>query len=292
MTTNNIEILLLGTAQDGGMPQIRCQCKNCSAVHDGKISQQYTVSLAIIDRNTNQVWLIDCSPDFRAQCTLLQNHFGLNNSFKLEGIFLTHLHMGHYVGLFQFGRETIDWKGLKIYGTESVCQFFQSNQPWSTYIQIGNFLINPLLPQTEIQLSTNLFIKSQLVPHRAEFSDTVGYFIRGPSRNIFYCPDVDSWEHGWSNENGLLPIDIVKNVDQAFLDATFFSSDELPNRNIDEIPHPTVLQTLEKFKGLENKITLIHFNHSNPLYDKQSKQREQCNQLGINIGIQGRVYEI
>ncbi|CAF3460726.1 unnamed protein product [Rotaria socialis] len=292
MGTNNVEILLLGVAQDGGMAQIRCQCKNCSAVHNGRLSQQYAVSLAIIDRTTNQVWLIDCSPDFRAQYDLLQNHFGFNNTFKIEGIFLTHLHMGHYVGLYQFGRETLDTKGLKIYGTESVCQFFRNNQPWSTYIEIGNFQLNPILPQDEIQLSANLFIKSQIVPHRAEFSNTVAYFIRGPSRHIFYCPDVDSWERGWSNDNGLLPIDIVQNVDQAFLDATFFSADELPNRNIDEIPHPTVLQTLEKFKGLEHKITLIHLNHSNPLYDKQSKQREQCNQVGINIGIQGRVYEI
>ncbi|CAF4918910.1 unnamed protein product, partial [Rotaria socialis] len=43
----------------------------------------------------------------------------------------------HYVGLYQFGRETLDAKGLKIYGTESVCQFFRNNQPWSTYIEIG-----------------------------------------------------------------------------------------------------------------------------------------------------------
>ena len=94
MTTTNVEILLLGTAQDGGMPQIRCQCKNCTSVHHGTTSQQYTVSLAIIDRNTNQVWLIDCSPDFRAQYRMLENHFGPNNSFTLEGVFLTHLHAG------------------------------------------------------------------------------------------------------------------------------------------------------------------------------------------------------
>ena len=89
MATPNTEILLLGIAQDGGMPQTRCQCKNCSS-----LQQQYTVSLAIIDRNTNQVWLVDCSPDFRAQYAMFQKHFGLKNSFKLEGIFLTHLHMG------------------------------------------------------------------------------------------------------------------------------------------------------------------------------------------------------
>ncbi|UJR15133.1 hypothetical protein I4U23_002098 [Adineta vaga] len=292
MTANTTEILLLGIAQDGGMPQIRCQCKNCSSVHQGILPQQYTVSLAIINQTTNQVWLIDCSPDFRNQYTMLQKHFGLDKSFTLEGIFLTHLHMGHYTGLFQFGRETMDWKGLKIYGTESVCQFFQTNQPWSTYIQIGNFVLNPLVPQTEIQLSSDLFLKSQLIPHRAEFSDAVGYFIRGSLRTFFFCPDVDSWDRGWLNENGLLPLDIVQSVDQAFLDATFFSADELPNRKIDEIPHPTVMQTLEKFRGFEHKITLIHLNHSNPLYDLQSKQREHCQQAGINIGIQGTVYKI
>ncbi|CAF1168285.1 unnamed protein product [Adineta ricciae] len=292
MTGNKAEILLLGIAQDGGMPQIRCQCKNCSLVHRGLLPQQYTVSLAIIDRTTNQVWLVDCSPDARNQYSMLQNHFEPERSFKLEGVFLTHLHMGHYIGLFQFGRETMDWKGLKIYGTESVCQFFRNNQPWSTYIEIGNFVLNPLVPQVEVQLSSNLHIRSQLVPHRAEFSDAVGYFIRGPTRTIFFCPDVDSWDRGWSNEHGLSPTDIVQSVDQAYLDATFFSADELPNRKIDEIPHPTVLQTLEKFKGLEHKITLIHFNHSNPLYDIQSKQREQCQQVGINIGIQGAISKL
>lgn len=152
--------------------------------------------------------------------------------------------------------------------------------------------MNPILPQTEVQLSPNLFINCQLVPHRAEFSDTVGYFVRGPARTIFYCPDVDSWDRGWSEANGLLPLDIVRSVDQAFVDATFFSTDELPSAKIDEIPHPTVIRTLEKFQGLESKITLIHFNHSNPLYDRKSPQRERCNQAGINIGIQGRVYDI
>lgn len=180
----------------------------------------------------------------------------------------------------------------KIYGTESVCDFFRKNQPWSTYIEIGNFILNPLQPQQELQLSSDLFIKPQLVPHRAEFSDAVGYFVRGPTKTIFYCPDVDSWDRGWTNDHGLLPLDIVRNVDQAFLDATFYSASELPNRKIEEIPHPTVLQTLEKFQGLEDKITLIHLNHSNPLYDKNSQERKECQQRGINIGIQGRVYDL
>lgn len=87
-------------------------------------------------------------------------------------------------------------------------------------------------------------------------------------------------------------MDIIRSVDYAFLDATFFSANELPNRKIDEIPHPTVLQTMEKFQGHENKIILIHLNHSNPLFNPQSEERKQCNQIGIHIGIQGGVYSI
>jgi pyrroloquinoline quinone biosynthesis protein B len=148
------------------------------------------------------------------------------------------------------------------------------------------------VPQHELKLADTLFIRSQIVPHRAEFSDTVGYFIRGSSKTIFYCPDVDSWHRSWSNDNGQLPRDIIQHVDRAFLDATFYNADELPNRSLDEIPHPTVEQTLETFQGFEHKITLIHFNHSNPLFNRLSWQYKHCEQIGIDIGRQGTVYQI
>ena len=35
-------------------------------------------------------------------------------SFQLGGVLLTHLHMGHYLGLIQFGREAMDLKGVKV----------------------------------------------------------------------------------------------------------------------------------------------------------------------------------
>jgi len=33
---------------------------------------------------------------------------------QLAGVLLTHLHMGHYLGLMQFGREAMDWRGLQV----------------------------------------------------------------------------------------------------------------------------------------------------------------------------------
>jgi glyoxylase-like metal-dependent hydrolase (beta-lactamase superfamily II) len=33
---------------------------------------------------------------------------------QLSGVLLTHLHMGHYLGLMQFGREAMDWQELQV----------------------------------------------------------------------------------------------------------------------------------------------------------------------------------
>lgn len=144
----------------------------------------------------------------------------------------------------------------------------------------------------DVPLTPHITIRSQLVPHRAEFSDTVGYSLQGPNKRVFYCPDVDSWDRHWSAENGLLPLEIIRSVDYAFLDATFFSPSELPNRKIEEIPHPTVLQTMETFLGYESKLILIHFNHSNPLFNDESEESKLCRSRGIHLGEQGKIYPI
>lgn len=141
-------------------------------------------------------------------------------------------------------------------------------------------------------LTSKISIRSESVPHRAEFSDTVAYLITGPSKKMFYCPDVDSWDRNWPNEENHWPIDIIRSVDRAFVDATFFSIDELPGRKIEEIPHPTVLETLKMFQGFEEKLVLIHLNHSNPLFDRESSSRKKCEEIGVEIGVQGKSYAI
>ena len=83
---------------------------------------------------------------------------------------------------------------------------------------------------------------------------------------------------------------MVKSVDIALLDATFFDSTDLPGRNLASVPHPLVKETMELFKNESNetksKIHFIHFNHTNPiLWD--DKKRKLIEKAGFNIAKQG-----
>ena len=114
----------------------------------------------------------------------------------------------------------------------------------------------------DLKLSDHVSITPFLVPHRDEYSETVGFRINTSSKKYLFIPDIDKWER-WNRKI----VDEVKLVDLAFLDATFYSANELPGRDIKEIPHPLVTETLNLFKDkLESsKVIFIHLNHSNKL---------------------------
>jgi hypothetical protein len=60
-----------------------------------------------------------------------------------------------------------------------VYDFLQTNQPWKQYLQGGNFTLMPaLVPGQKLQLSGTLSATPAAVPHRAEFSDAVGFYVQ------------------------------------------------------------------------------------------------------------------
>lgn len=71
-----VYLLLLGVAQDAGVPQAGCSCENCSAVWAGTMPRQFAVSPALVDETESKCWLIDCTPDFKDQYHLLQQWLG------------------------------------------------------------------------------------------------------------------------------------------------------------------------------------------------------------------------
>eukprot|EP00775_Hariotina_reticulata_P006804 gene6804-7020_t len=257
--------------------------------------RQLTVCAAIIDKASSSCWLIDATPDFKDQYHNLQSYLESSGLQKvqLRGVLLTHLHMGHYLGLMQFGREGMDWQGLKsqVYGTQSVTDFFTHNQPWQTYLANGNFKLHSLRPDVLLQLSDNIAVRPVLVPHRAEFSNAVGYYVKGPAKLMFYLPDIDSWDT-WLSESGVDIREVVASVDTAFLDACFYSGSELPGRDIKQIPHPLIVDTAERLKDVPDKhVVLVHMNHSNPVY-RVGPESDACAAAGLEIGQQGAVYDL
>jgi pyrroloquinoline quinone biosynthesis protein B len=140
--------------------------------------------------------------------------------------------------------------------------YLRDNGPWSQLVKLGNIDLKTIETGQEIALTSKLRVTAVPVPHRDELSDTVGFRIRGPHRVLLYIPDVDKWQKA----SKPLP-DLLAGVDVAFLDGTFLSAAELPGRDMSEIPHPPVSETIALLPPDRSdlRVFFTHFNHTNKL---------------------------
>jgi pyrroloquinoline quinone biosynthesis protein B len=234
--------------------------------------------LGLVDHTTHQGWLIDATPDLREQLGALHS---LAPDCSLTGIGLTHAHVGHYAGLIHLGREAWNTRGLPVHASARMAHFLRRNAPWSQLVAQDNIELHLLTPEHEVQLSPSLHLTPVPVPHRDEYSDTLAFIVRGPARRLFYCPDIDGWDD-WEQDLRRF----VAGMDVALLDGTFFSADELGERDLSHIPHPLVTDTVERLAGVDCDVRLIHLNHSNPVH-RPGPERDWLAAQGIDVGVFG-----
>lgn len=271
-------LMVLGTIQDGGSPHIGCQRACCRALFEQPDPLRRVVSLGLTLPVTSRTYLFEATPDLPLQLHQLEGE----NPGSLAGVFLTHAHIGHYSGLQYFGREAMGADGIPVYAMPRMAHFLSTNGPWSQLVALQNILLDTIQADQPLVLDSGLQVTPLLVPHRDEFSETVGYLIDGPKRSALFLPDIDKWER-WERSIDSL----IQRVDYAFLDATFFDGAELNNRDLSQIPHPFVVESLERFAGLSEteraKIHFIHFNHTNPLLNPDSEATQRVLDAGFRI---------
>lgn len=280
---SDYSVLVLGIAQDGGFPHIGCQAECCANGWSSNSKRQNVVSLALIDAGQKKWWLFEATPNITEQLHLFQQLTQSEFNFLPEGIFLSHAHIGHYTGLMQLGREALGAKSVAVFALPKMANYLSNNGPWSQLILLKNIELKPLNEDQAIQLSDEISVTAFTVPHRDEFSETAGFRIITSAKRYLFIPDIDKWDK-WNRNI----VDEVSNVDVALLDATFYSSSELPGRDIKEIPHPLVSETMQLFSGSKQKekIFFIHFNHTNPLLWNKRKRTEFL-KTGFRIAKQG-----
>ncbi|MGQ0828367.1 MAG: MBL fold metallo-hydrolase [Bacteroidota bacterium] len=275
-------LMVLGTVQDAGSPHIGCTKECCKNLFKNPDKNRKVVSLGVIDPINKLNWMFEATPDLPSQMKLLKEHSGFSTKEAPDGIFLTHAHIGHYAGLMFLGREAMGSKNIPVYAMPRMQNYLETNGPWSQLVKLNNIQIHPLQANEEIILSSNIKVKALLVPHRDEYSETVGYIISGPNKKVLFIPDIDKWNK-WEKSI----IEEIKKVDYAFIDATFYDGAEINNRDISEIPHPFVIESMEAFKELsiaeKDKIYFIHFNHTNPLLMIESEQAKTVLKNGFHI---------
>lgn len=284
----NPYIFVLGIAQDAGYPQANCEKECCQRVYNNPKNIRFVSSIAIIDPISKEEWIFDATPDFTQQLKLLNNQTQRPGDLP-EGIFLTHAHMGHYTGLMYLGREVMGAKDIPIYTMPRMKTYLETNGPWSQLVQLKNIELREIQNTESVQLNERISVTPIQVPHRDEFSETVGYLIDISSKKALFVPDIDKWEL-WNQSI----LDLIKQVDIALLDATFYKNGEI-NRAMSEVPHPFVEESMNLFQRLsesdKSKVHFIHFNHTNPLLIKNSDAQKTVFKNGFKIAEQGKVIE-
>jgi pyrroloquinoline quinone biosynthesis protein B len=277
-------VMVLGVAQDAGYPQMNCKKECCKQAWENSDLKRTTSCLAIVDPISKEQWIIDATPNIKEQLQLLKQKTGTE---KLDGILLTHAHMGHYTGLMHFGREVMGTDNLPVFAMPKMKNFLEENGPWSQLVELGNISLQKLKTDSTIKLNENIKIKPFLVPHRDEFSETVGYEITINNKSLIFIPDIDKWEK-WETDI----IQLIQKTDYAFLDATFYKNGEL-KRDMSEIPHPFAEESMGLFSNLsekdKQKVHFIHFNHTNPLLIDGSTAQKEVLRKGFNLAKEGQV---
>ncbi|MEZ4235507.1 MAG: MBL fold metallo-hydrolase [Myxococcota bacterium] len=271
-------LVVLGVAQDGGHPQAGCTRPCCEgAWRAGRRTRVACLGLVTPTRR----YLFDCTPDFPSQ---LRDVGGP----PLDGILLTHAHMGHYTGLLHLGPEAWAPERVPVHAMPGMAAFLRQHAPWSAIVAEGHAELVPLGADVPVDLGDGVTATPILVPHRGPWSETVAFRIAGPRGAALYLPDLDRWED-WDVDVPAL----LATVDRAWVDGSFFGAGEVGWRDAAQICHPLVEDTLRRFAGLPDalraRISFLHLNHTNPLLDPASEATRRVRDAGYAIAAEGEV---
>lgn len=279
---------MLGIAQDAGYPQMGCEKECCNKAWKNDSMKRHVVSLAVADRTYKKWFLFEATPDIKEQLEYFKKLTNGEYNYLPDGIFITHAHIGHYTGLIQLGREVMNAKEVPVYVLPKLKKFLENNGPWSQLVSLKNISLKELNPDSVLIIPKGISVTTFTVPHRDEYSETAGFKIYSDKYKYLFIPDIDKWQK-WDKSI----VEEVKKVNYAFLDATFSDAAELPNRKIEEVPHPFASETIDLFKSeikeTKAKIHFIHFNHTNKvMWDKAAKQKVL--EQGFKVAEQGGRY--
>jgi pyrroloquinoline quinone biosynthesis protein B len=279
-------LVVLGISQDAGYPQAGCQKACCAPAWKDQRKRRHPVCVAVVDPGTEKRWLFDCTPAFPDQLRALDQIAPPQQGHGISGILLTHAHIGHYTGLIHLGREAMGVRGVPVHAMPRMTTILKQHAPWNLLVEQRHLDLQPLAGGQAFPLQEGIVVTPLTVPHRSELSETVGFRIQGPQRSVLYLPDIDKWER-WDTKIE----DVIQTVDVAYVDGTFYANGEIPGRDMSEIPHPFIEESIHRFAPLSardrNKIRFLHLNHTNPALDPNSPAARRIRQAGHHVAEQG-----
>ena len=287
---SGVEAVVLGSSQDGGVPHAGCRCVHCEAARKDASLRRRSPCLGLLDHANKKAFMIDAGPDFPRQLEDLPGEWR-EPGLPLAGIILSHAHIGHYAGLVHLGREVLGTVKVPVWCSAQMADFLRKNGPWSQLVELGNIELKVFEAGRKFELTRKIAIEPLKVPHRAEYTDTHFFVAEGPKGRLLYLTDIDRWEKLEP------PIEeLIKSVDVALLDGTFYSAEELPGRDMTKIPHPPVVETTARLADIaaagRTRIVFTHLNHSNLLLDADGEKLRELREKGFDVAQEGQSFEL
>jgi pyrroloquinoline quinone biosynthesis protein B len=281
-------LVVLGTAQDGGLPHAGCLCRNCSTARNDPTFERLPASIGLVaadeslmvdatsafERQVHRLWRAATSADATGE------RFGPPRT-----IVLTHAHTGHYAGLWQLDRSVMAARGVEVVGSASMIAFLAAQEPWAAMQREGFIRLLAVPLGQAFEPLDGVRVTLLPVPHRSELGvDTVALFIDGPLKKALYLPDIDAWDD-WDVDLR----EIVGGVDLALLDGCFWEPFHIPG-----VPHPPIRDSMQRLASLmENgatRVTFTHLNHSNPACDPASPEAAEIAARGFAVAREGEQF--
>ncbi len=258
---------ILGSAQDGGVPHMGCSCGRCAAAREDRNLQRSPASLKVYDEEKDVNYLFDVSPDIRFQ-------FG---DAYIDGVFVSHAHLGHLTGLLYFGTEAYNAEAVPVHCSETVDEFLHDNPPYRLLLDRNNIETRPFVDGDVVEVM-GITVEPLAITNKGYVpTDTHAFVIRSDDTELLYLTDIDRWTED--------VIDAVKAADIAILDGTFWSAEEIDR--FERVPHPPIKDSLGEFAGLNTEIYFTHMNHTNPVLDPDSEERAAVEEAGCHVAEDG-----
>lgn len=260
------EFTVRGTAQDAGTPYRDCGCPQCEKeiVRHGPTATLETGAAT---------YLIDAPPDVKRVVGLGQ----------VDEVLVTHAHIGHYGGLFFLGRESYDADRMPVRCSRAIAEWLRGgNKAYHHLVERDNVELRPFEPDEPFDLEPGVTCRPVEVDHRNEDGDTVGLlFEPDGGRSLYYMTDLDRWTPAADRA--------VREADVALVDGTFYSGAEfeLDRIDADEVPHPPIVETMDRFADCGTEIHFTHLNHTNPVTDPDSAEHRRVREAGFGVAADG-----
>ncbi len=139
-TTAHLHVV--GIAQDGGHPQIGCFRHCCAPAWADPSLAHLVACVALVDPDSGARWLLDASPDIGKQLALLGPP--REGRPALDGVLVTHAHLGHVVGLLQLGREALAGDAIPVWAMPDLRRLVETQIPFSLLIRDDHISLQPL----------------------------------------------------------------------------------------------------------------------------------------------------